>query len=326
MVQKREAYIGHDSQLFGVEEHRLIGGKGDGIRLFQVRNGQGLEFTVSADRGADISRLSYQGLNFGFFPVNGYIAPAYYDDKGNGWLKTCNLGFLATCGWTNVGVPSVDAGESLGLHGKANNTPAENIYWERDEDEIRIHASLCHAGIFAEKLIQKRIIACSLKENRITITDKVINIGDKESPLMVLYHINIGYPLLDEDSILDIRSDQVTPRNDHAKEGFAEWNKVIPPQAGFEEMCYYHHFAKEGLARIFQPKFKKGLAIRFDPKDLDEFVQWKMMGIRDYVMGLEPGNCHADGRDKMRKEGKLKFIQPGEEKKYQVDLEIIEKM
>ena len=91
-------------------------------------------------------------------------------------------------------------------------------------------------------------------------------------------------------------------------------------------MCYYHHFSKEGLVRIFQPKVDKGLAIRFDPKDLDEFIQWKMMGIRDYVMGLEPGNCHADGRDKMRKEGKLKFIQPGEEKKYQVDLEIIEKM
>ena len=24
-------YIGHDSQLYGVEEHRLVGGKGDGM-------------------------------------------------------------------------------------------------------------------------------------------------------------------------------------------------------------------------------------------------------------------------------------------------------
>ena len=40
-------YIGHDSQLFGVEEHRLIGGKGDGMRLYEINNGKGLELTVS---------------------------------------------------------------------------------------------------------------------------------------------------------------------------------------------------------------------------------------------------------------------------------------
>lgn len=34
----KKNYIGHISQICGVEEHRLIGGKGDGMRLFQVRN------------------------------------------------------------------------------------------------------------------------------------------------------------------------------------------------------------------------------------------------------------------------------------------------
>ena len=61
------AYYGHESQLFGVEEYRLAGGKGDGMRLLQVKNGLGLEFTVSADRCADIARLSLHGQNCGFF-------------------------------------------------------------------------------------------------------------------------------------------------------------------------------------------------------------------------------------------------------------------
>lgn len=81
------AYYGHESQLFGVEEYRLTGGKGDGMRLLQVRNGKGLDFTVSADRCADISRLHFRGENCGFFSANGYVAPAYYDDKEAGWLK-----------------------------------------------------------------------------------------------------------------------------------------------------------------------------------------------------------------------------------------------
>ena len=58
-------YIGHDSQVYGIEEHRLVGGKGDGMRLLQVRNGKGLDFTVVVDRCADIYRLSFKGINMG---------------------------------------------------------------------------------------------------------------------------------------------------------------------------------------------------------------------------------------------------------------------
>ena len=32
-------YIGHESQLRGVEEHHLVGGKGDGMRLYEIHNG-----------------------------------------------------------------------------------------------------------------------------------------------------------------------------------------------------------------------------------------------------------------------------------------------
>ena len=67
-------YWGHESQIRGVEEVRLIGGKGDGMRLLQVRNGLGLQFTISADRCADISRLSFKGYNYSFMTSNGYVA------------------------------------------------------------------------------------------------------------------------------------------------------------------------------------------------------------------------------------------------------------
>ena len=147
------AYYGHETQLFGVEEHRLVGGKGDGMRLFEVRNGLGLQFTVSADRCADISRLSFGGVNYGFFSANGYVAPQYYDDKGDGWLKNFTAGFFTTCGFLNVGGPCVDDGVELPLHGRLANLPSEHIYWESDEQSIRIHATVRHAGIFAEKLM-----------------------------------------------------------------------------------------------------------------------------------------------------------------------------
>ena len=101
--------------------------------------------------------------------------------------------------------------------------------------------------------------------------------------------------------------------------------KMIKPERGYVERCYYHKFEQEGRAQIYQPKLKQGLEITFDPQQLDGFVEWKMMGVRDYVLGLECGNCYPDGRDVMRKTGMLKVLEPGEKKIYQVKIRCFEK-
>lgn len=317
-------YIGHESQIFGVEEYRLVGGKGDGMRLLQVKNGKGMEFTVSADRGADLSRLSFRGVNMGYFSPCGYVAPAYYQEPGNGFLKSFTAGFLTTCGLCTVGAPCEDNGEILPLHGTINHTPAEHIYWEQDEEEIRIHARVNDEGIFSRKLVLKRLIRCSKKENFLTIEDKVINEADVEYPVEILYHMNMGYPLLSEHAELFIPSENVTPRNEYAAEEIESWDKMLVPTAQFEEQCYFHQFEKEGLAAIYNPQIGQGLAISFDTKQLSYFTEWKMMGKRDYVLGLEPGNCHPDGRDKMRKEGKLQILAPGEAADFAVRIRMVE--
>ena len=80
----------------------------------------------------------------------------------------------------------------------------------------------------------------------------------------------------------------------------------------------------KGRASIYQPKLGTGLQISFDAGELDGFVEWKMMGVRDYVLGLECGNCYPDGRDVMRKAGMLKFLSPGEKKTYNVKITMID--
>lgn len=49
-----------------------------------------------------------------------------------------------------------------------------------------------------------------------------------------------------------------------------------------------------------------------------------MMGIRDYVLGIEPGTNYPDGRAVARKENALSFLAPGEEKKFRVEIEMFE--
>ncbi|WP_270484899.1 aldose 1-epimerase family protein [Blautia massiliensis (ex Durand et al. 2017)] len=322
---RREDYLGHSSQFSGVEEHRLVGGKGDGMRLLEIRNGLGMEVTISLDRCADISRLYLDGKNLGYFSPCGYVHPAYYQEADSGFLKSFTAGFLTTCGLQNVGNPCTDEGKEYGLHGTIGNTPADHVSWKEEKDTIKVEAEIRQEGIFAPKLVMNRTIECSLQENKITLTDEIENRGDEESPCMILYHMNMGYPLLDEDATLSIPSRTVIPRNARARDGLSEWNRIIPPQKGFEEQCYYHLMEKEGVVKIYQPKIDTGVCVRYDPEKLPFFTQWKMMGKRDYVLGLEPGNCTADGRDVMRKDGCLKVLNPDEKVSYSIEISLYSK-
>lgn len=309
-------YLGHENQLSYVEEHRLIGGKGDGMRLLEVNNGKGLAFTVSADRCADISRLSFMGQNLSYFSPCGYVAPSFYECTDTNWLKSFTAGFLTTCGLTAVGSPCEDQGEVLPLHGTIANTPAEHIWWHREADKLVIEAAVKDSRIFGRKLQLHRIIEVYTTENKMTLTDTVENHGDEVSPVMVLYHMNMGYPLLSENAEVVIPSVKVTPRDNHAAKDIDTHLTMLKPTAHFQEQCYFHFFEKEGKAKIYNPDIGVGLAITFDAENLNSFCQWKMMGKHDYVLGLEPGNCTPEGRDVLRKEGRLQFLNPGESKTF----------
>lgn len=306
-------YLGHEDQMSGIEEHRLVGGKGDGLRLLEVRNGLGLECTVSADRCADLSRVTFMGRNLGYFSPCGYVAPSYYDKDGAGWLKSFTAGFLTTCGLTAVGSPCVDDGETLPLHGSIANTPAEHIWWHREADALVIEADIRDTVMFGRKLTLHRQLRFSTTENKLILTDTVENHADKESPVMIMYHMNMGYPLLSEKAQVTIPSDRVIPRNDHAAKDLENHLQMLPPTEGYEEECFFHEFDVQGKASIYNPEIGLGLSITFDPKVLDHFCEWKMMGNHDYVLGLEPGNCTPEGRDVMREKGKLHFLAPGEQ-------------
>jgi hypothetical protein len=316
-------YIGHESQIRGVEEHRLVGGKGHGMRLYEINNGKGLMLTVTPDRNGDIMRLRYKGINLGYMSPCGYVAPAYYDKAGDEWLRSFTAGFLTTCGLENVGVVNEDEGELLPLHGTLANLPSERAYWTEEEGCFVVHTLTKDEVIFGRKFQFARELIVSTEENTFEIHDTITNTSDKVQPMEILYHMNMGYPLLDEDSVIEIPAAEVVARDDHAANDIQNWMRMQKPTVGYQERCYYHKFTDEnGKASIYQPKLNVGLEISFNANELDGFVEWKMMGVRDYVLGLGCGNCYPDGRKAMRESGMLKFLEPGEKKEYRVSVRI----
>ena len=317
-------YIGHEGQLYGVREMRLVGGKADGMRILSVNNGLGLEFEISLDRCGDISKLSFKGDNMGYFAPCGYVSPKYYDNAGVGFLKSFTAGFFTTCGLTAVGSPCMDNGELLPLHGTISNTPCESFSYHADDKNIYINLKVRDAALFNHMLILEREYICPLDKNEIIMTDRIKNIGSSQSPLEVLYHCNMGYPLLSENAKVTVPSSEVIPRNEHAKEGIKNCLVMEKPQNGYEEKCYYHTMSGETCVSIFNEDIKKGVNIKYDANELKYFTEWKMMGEYEYVLGLEPGNCLPDGRNVMREKGILEILKPEGEKTHHIKFEFKE--
>ncbi|MBE5786774.1 MAG: DUF4432 family protein [Clostridiales bacterium] len=316
-------YIGHPSQLYGVEEHRIIGGKGDQMRVYQVKNGLGLECTIVPDRCLDIYRLSFKGVNCGYFSPCGYVHPAYYDDVGSGFVKSFTAGFLTTCGLTTVGTPEEEDGVMLPLHGTIGHTPAESSCAYVENVQVVIRGRISDGILFGNKLSLERKITVSLKENTLTLEDTIANEGDDTAPLMQMYHMNMGYPLLSEKAKLTISEADVAPRDDHAAEDFDTRYELLPPTPHFQEQCYLHTMKGDhAFARLENKDSGVGLEIAFDPHVLPRLTEWKMMGVRDYVLGLEPALSFPSGRVAARKEGTLEYLQPGEERKLSLTVKL----
>lgn len=327
-------YTGDASQLFGVKDYRLNGGKADGVRAVDVRNYTGLEFTVLTDRGMDIAYTSYKGTNLSYISKTGIVASQYFNEFGTGFLRSFCGGLLTTCGLTYLGSPCNDNGEELGLHGRISNTPAEEVYagteWIDGVPVMKVKGKMREAKVFGEYVSLEREIVCKYDENKIYINDVVENNGFREEPLMILYHFNLGYPLLSSKSYLLSPSVSVTPRDAEAAKGTGEYNKFQEPTPGYNEQVFYHELKADSEGRTFgaliNPELELGLAIWFRKDQLPRLTQWKQMGEGEYVLGIEPCNCRVEGRAKERKGGTLEFIKPGEVRKFNLEVEILDGM
>ena len=109
------------------------------------------------------------------------------------------------------------------------------------------------------------------------------------TPYMILYHFNMGYPLLAPGAELSFPAGTtVKPRNARAAEDLDTAAKVIEAQAAFEEQCYYYEMS-EGRVKLHNRDLGIAMTMTFDTAELPFFTQWKLMQAGEYVMGLEPG-------------------------------------
>jgi hypothetical protein len=328
-------FVGSSAQLGGVRQVKLADGMGRDVRIAEFDTGSGLRFDVMIDRAMDIGLASYQGIPLAWQTNNGVRHPAYYDRDGEQWLRNFFGGLMCTCGLTYVGAPCVDDGQVLGLHGRVSNLPADNVWvdggWRGDEYEMWARGKVRESTLYGENLLLTRRVSANLGENKLVIRDLVANEGYQRTPHMILYHCNFGFPLLAAGAELVAPSATVTPRDDVAAPDTDRHHLYAGPTEGYKEQCYYHDMRADEAGFVTAMLVNRtlldgqglGAYVRYRKAELPRFTQWKMIGVGTYVTGMEPANCHVEGRDKDRARGILQFLEPGEQREYVVELGVV---
>jgi uncharacterized protein DUF4432 len=324
--------VGDMDQLAGVTLYEHVDGPARGVRALLVRAGDGLAFDVLADRGMDIGMAEWRGRPLAWRSPTGNVAPGLYEPQGIGWLRGFHGGLLTTCGLRNTGIPSDDEGEHHGLHGRISYAPAARVAygadWEGDEYLLWCEGQLREARLFGENLRLTRRITTRLGADSLTIEDRLENLGFAPEGVMLCYHINPGWPVVSAESELLVASERVDARDSRSEEGLGDVGRFGDPTPGFVEQVYRHtpRTDASGAAtvalvnRAFDGGRGFGVVIRFNTRELPWFWQWKQLGEGAYVVGLEPNNGHWFGRSAARAEGLLQMLEPGETRRFRVEI------
>jgi hypothetical protein len=326
-----ERRVGAMDQLAGIRAATMSDGRARGTRILHVHTGSGLEFTAAVDRCLDIFDFRFNGRSLAWHSGTGVVAPAFYEHDGPNWLRSFFGGMVTTCGLGNVGAPGEDEGRAYGLHGRIANSPAENVSWgaewHGDDYVLWIRGDIRDARVFGPRLVLRRHISTALGSSTVVIEDTVENEGFEDEPFLLLYHTNGGFPLLDDGSEVRING-AVSAFDDAARQDMANWTRATAPRHAVPEQVFIHDVEEDAdgfaQAELLNPRLGLGYRIRFRKAELPHLWQWKMMGERDYVMGLEPCNCAPGGRAVARQSGDLGHLPPRGFVTHRIELEAFE--
>ena len=292
--------IGSPEQLCMAQRVQVTDGRGNGARQIYVANGK-LNFVLSESNALDILRLWHEGTNVGFVSKNGlYTAPADF-------LGAFPAGMLYTCGFDAIG-----GVEGHAIHGRVHSIPAQSRELSANENGVKVVAEIRDTALFGQNLSMTRTISTAVGSGEVKIEDRLVNCAFRDEKYCMLYHVNVGYPMVDAGARIVGKFALSKPRTPWSAHEMAKMLEVETPKDNAEETCYFH-MTKDGKMSIENKSLGKRFTVA---SSLRRFVQWKSRASGDFVVGLEPCTSWLDG------ELKYSVLKPGKSVKHTIVLKV----
>ena len=275
--------IANFAQVASLRRYTMANGREKGLDVIDCDNGK-IRFLLNVSKALDMMQLYHEGQNMSFLSKNAFTA------REIGFLNRFEGGMIYTCGLDSVG-----GREGFELHGSFHNSTAEVVETHCDEQGIKVVAHVRNTALFGQNLLLKRTVFSAVGAEVVEICDELVNLGFSVADYCLLYHINVGYPMLDEGARVVADVEECTPRTAWSKKNQALRACVGADVVGEEETCYFLKL-KDAKVSLVNDKLGKAFTVEYSKETLPYFVQWKSMASGDYAIGLEPCTTELDDR------------------------------
>ncbi|CAH1653901.1 DUF4432 family protein [Chelatococcus asaccharovorans] len=302
-------------QFAAVRRITLDDGPERGVRALAFSTGGGLDFWVLSDRSLDIGPLWWRGLPLAWQAPAGFGSAGLHNaesDQGFGFNRSFS-GFLVTCGLEHIRRPA----DGHPLHGRLPFTPARvTAYgedWDRDEPVLFCEGEVVQARHDGEAFRLKRRIEAAIGGSRLTLTDRVENIGTSPSPQASLYHLNLGFPALADGTRVE-------------RNGETLLGPLAVPDAAASRDSATTAIPDDAVAgcRVVAPSLGQagvGIDFTWERATLPYLQLWHDLRPGVCVLGIEP--C-TSARLEGGKSGRERVLAPGECRIYEIQVSLCE--
>ena len=299
--------ISNFQQVASLRRYTVTDGGEKGLEIIDCDNGT-LRFLINVTKACDMMQLYHKGQNMSFISKNGFMK------RELPFVNRFEGGMLYTCGLDSVGER-----EGFEEHGSLHNMPAQILRAESGEEGIVIEAVLRDTAVFGKNLVLRRKITSAIGSERVKIEDRLTNENYFEEKYCLLYHVNIGYPMMDEGAKIVGDVNECQPRTPWAELQMATSYQIEAPVPGFEEACYYLKL-KEPEISMVNEKIGKKFSVSYSGDTLPHFLEWKSIAGGDYAVGLEPATTKLDGLFE------YSTVAPGETLSFRVELSVTDEL
>ena len=312
---------------------RLAGGRSDGVLVVEISAGD-TRVAVLPDRGLGIWKAVAGGTELGWrSPVQGPVHPRFVplvEPSGIGWLDGFDE-LVARCGLVSNGAPDFDASGRLRhpLHGRIANLPAHELAATLDESAgtIALTGAVDETRFLVHALRMTTTLTLRAGSRRIDWIDTVTNLSDRPATMQLLYHVNLGPPLLGAGAEVVAAVEELAPRDAAAVPDVPTWNRYDAPQAGRGEQVHFARLRADAAGRatalLVAPGGERAAALSWTAPTLPCFTLWKNQGgLADgYVTGLEPGTNYPNPRSFEESQGRVVTLAPGASVRFELAIE-----
>lgn len=331
-VNATQGKVGDSAQVAQVRAIRFDDGPERGTGALDVRMAGGIHALVLTDRGMDLGPVWYQGHPLGWVSGTGPVHPAFGNDLN--WLRLFHGGLLVTAGLENVGLPSNDQGVAHGLHGRISMTPARNVHWKLVPGEpgaVEVVGTMREVSVHGTDMDLTRTYRFRPGTASFSIHDVLTNRGFADAPVFLLYHFNVGYPVVDDGAVVIAPPHEAVAFDAPSAASLDHHLAIDGPSATaagevFELALKPPTGAWSTVGVVnerFAPTGGLGLTVSYRPAQLPRLWEWRMLGQGRYVVGLEPSTVGLRGRAIECADGAVAMLAPGGSRTFDLSVRVV---